>query len=130
SKAALEELARTNPVTVLQDVESMASVYKSIGLAVSAAGSTIWELLSFGVPVVCTSVAENQRPIGDAVSHYQVGIDVGFQASAQELVSAAAELLGDGATRLAMAERARKMIDGRGVWRVIDALQELAERRS
>jgi len=48
------------------NVRDMAALMHSAGMAISAAGSTIWELMAMGVPLIPVMVSENQK----VVSHY------------------------------------------------------------
>lgn len=50
-------------VHVHSDVSNMAELMGQAGLALSAGGSTLWELASLQVPVLAVLVAENQRVI-------------------------------------------------------------------
>ena len=59
---ALEAFARCHETVRLHtDVERMAEVVLGARLVVSAAGSTTWELLALGIPVLSVAVSENQR---------------------------------------------------------------------
>ncbi len=90
-------------------------------LAISAAGSTAWELAFMGVPTLLVSVAENQRPIAAELDRRGAAIDLGWHSDldatffTQQLQS----LLIDQETRSTMASSARGVVDGAGVDRVI-----------
>lgn len=57
----LKDLAAGNPCIILHhDVSKMADLMTSCDLAVSAGGTTLYELSACGVPTVCFSVVDNQ----------------------------------------------------------------------
>lgn len=59
--ADLRELAEVNPlIHIHQNVTEMAKLMQSCDLAVTAGGSTMYELCACGVPSVCFSWADNQ----------------------------------------------------------------------
>jgi spore coat polysaccharide biosynthesis protein SpsF len=133
-QAALAALERAWPtrLRVLYDVAQMAEVLRGASLAVTAAGSTVWELLALGVPPLLVAVAENQRAVCAGVAAAQVGLDLGFaEAVTPAQIAAQADALArDPAARAALAARGPRCIDGRGVWRAIDALLDAMERRA
>ena len=73
---ALEELAKQNSSLHLHyNVSNMASLMKQCDYAVSAAGTTLYELCALGIPAISISMADNQIPMAetfadvDAVSY-------------------------------------------------------------
>ncbi|MBR2122921.1 MAG: hypothetical protein IJ930_08380 [Lachnospiraceae bacterium] len=55
-----EKAAALPGVSVIQNTEDMAGLMAKCDLAVSAAGSTLWELCAMGVPVITYVLADNQ----------------------------------------------------------------------
>lgn len=53
-------------INVHMNVKDMATLMHQAGMAVSAAGSTVWELVAVGVPVIPVIVSENQK----VIKHY------------------------------------------------------------
>lgn len=78
-------------------------------IAVSAAGSTPYDLACAGVPAVLHAVAPNQEPIARAFA-------------AAGLAAADPSALGDAAVRGRLAMAGPRMIDGYGAYRARDAL--------
>jgi UDP-2,4-diacetamido-2,4,6-trideoxy-beta-L-altropyranose hydrolase len=93
-------------------------------LAVSAGGSTCWELAFMGVPAVVLSLAENQRELAASLERAGAGVDLGAaeQFEPAAVTAAVTELASDAARRAAMSAAGRRIIDGRGAMRVVDAL--------
>ncbi len=60
-KEALTRLSEVSPVTVHENVSDMAGLMSSCDLAVSAAGTTLYELCATGVPSASLIIADNQE---------------------------------------------------------------------
>ncbi len=52
----------TGPVTLHRDVSDVASVMARCRVAVSSAGSTLYELSAMGIPTITFTIADNQMP--------------------------------------------------------------------
>lgn len=104
------------------DARAMAAAISGVGLAVSASGSTVWELCCLGVPSVVWPIADNQRAIAAALNRAGVALAVGGVA---EALAAARSLMFSPEKRVAMGRKAWKLVDGRGAQRVVDQLRRL-----
>lgn len=60
-KEALTSLSENSPVTIHENVSDMAGLMASCDLAVSAAGTTLYELCATGVPSASLIIADNQE---------------------------------------------------------------------
>jgi spore coat polysaccharide biosynthesis predicted glycosyltransferase SpsG len=89
-------------------------------LAITAAGSTCWELAWSGIPIVAVPTAHNQEQLAEALASH--GIAVTVNPSEGELTcrltSTVAELISAPARRKEMATTGRKIVDGQGAERV------------
>lgn len=94
-------------------------------LAVSAAGSTSWELAFMGVPAALIVVADNQAGIATALAEKGVSLNLGRhqKLTAGGIAEALTLLIADGPRRQEMSRGARSLIDGHGVARVVAALR-------
>lgn len=140
--AAVDQLASAVPsVRILREVADMAALMAQADVALTAAGTTCWELAAAGVPMLVVPVAANQATVVQGILSAQAGITAGqapqaadpAQAlsalplpTAQELERALHRLLtlGD-AEWLAMSRAGQALIDGRGAARIADALAPL-----
>ncbi len=120
----LMQLQEENPrVHVLVDVADMWKHMSQADVAVSAAGSTMYELGAMGVPTVCCYYVENQRRIAEGFAT-KVGMcnagdfSVEPEAVLERLTEAACELVADGAKRKALSERMKRVADGQGAVRI------------
>lgn len=69
-KAALQTLAKQYPNILLhENVTDMASVMKQCDVAITAGGTTLYELCSLGIPNICFSMTDNQIGPGKDFHH-------------------------------------------------------------
>jgi RimJ/RimL family protein N-acetyltransferase len=97
-------------------------------LTISAAGTTVWELLCLGVPAALVCVADNQRPGYERVLTRRAAVGLGDAGRGLDLDRAAAtlrEVLDEAGLRRGLAAAGRRLVDGRGAWRVVGAWEQL-----
>ena len=106
------------------DVQNMAPLMGRADLALSASGSTVWELAHLGVPALLVVVADNQRPNAEALHQLGIAHHLGDaqDLDGEALKSALDALLNDPERRANMARLGQELVDGRGVERVVAAL--------
>lgn len=94
-------------------------------VAISAAGSTCWELAFMRLPALLVVVAENQNRVADRLEAAGAAINLGRQGavSPPEISRALLRLLRDRGEREAMARSGRNLVDGEGAARVVKCLQ-------
>jgi UDP-2,4-diacetamido-2,4,6-trideoxy-beta-L-altropyranose hydrolase len=95
-----------------------------VDLAVIGAGTTLWEAAFLGVPVVAVVVADNQAPqaFTPEVESFASVLDFRAQQSVASLVDECSRLLANSAERNRRSVAGRKLVDGFGAERVIDAI--------
>ncbi|WP_211267055.1 PseG/SpsG family protein [Nonomuraea candida] len=112
------------PITVIPPTDRLPELMAAADLVVTAAGSSIWELLYLGVPTALTWVADNQ--LGGYEELVGRGVAAGLgRAAEREAVAVLARLLADPAAREEHGRRGSGLVDGRGRERVADALLAL-----
>jgi UDP-2,4-diacetamido-2,4,6-trideoxy-beta-L-altropyranose hydrolase len=117
--AAAARAAR-HPVAMHRDPGDLAGLMAGAALALSAAGTTCWELAHLGVPAVLVVLADNQagNAAGLAAAGFALSLGVAARLSAPALREALAALLADPARRARMAAAGRRLVDGGGAARV------------
>lgn len=106
-------------LTIDRDVKDMSLLMTSTDVAISAAGSTLWELAALGVPTVAVIVAKNQWLAASAAAEKGMLRLVEPQEAAQE----AAALLSDFTARQSLSAAAHRQVDGHGAQRILEALR-------
>jgi UDP-2,4-diacetamido-2,4,6-trideoxy-beta-L-altropyranose hydrolase len=125
-RTILEEAINCSPlmIQVLTTVTDMPGLMAWADLAVSAMGSTSWELAFMGLPIVGTILAKNQQYIAESLAAAGIAINAGWHTdlAAEHLAHIIASLSVDSPARHQMSERGRALVDGRGAWRVVEAM--------
>ncbi len=129
-KKELREMASHNSaISIHESVSDMASIMKRADLALSAGGTTIYELCAVGVPTVVFSMADNQMEFVKAFDKAGAVKYAGDIRTDRRLVekivtwgTAAVENRG---FRKRMSEKAKSIIDGKGAVRIARGIMEL-----
>ncbi|MGE5396031.1 MAG: UDP-2,4-diacetamido-2,4,6-trideoxy-beta-L-altropyranose hydrolase [Chitinophagales bacterium] len=111
-------------IVLIRDAQNMPELMAWADLAITAAGSTAWEMAFMGLPSLVIILADNQRWIAEALEKKNVAVNLGhFENLAPDvMVNKLKWLMADVEERQRMSNSARTMIDGKGVYRVLDAL--------
>ena len=111
-------------IRVERDVRDMSELMAWADVAVSAAGSTCWELAFMGLPQITIVTVENQELVGAELA--AMGPVIGWgrltNRSAIDVTSALSKLCVAGPRRRAMSSGARQQVDGLGAERVASEL--------
>ncbi len=111
-------------ITVQRDVSNMAELMAAADLAISAAGSTCWELCLLGLPSLLLDVAPNQTALAKELDRTGCAIHVGNQTvSAENIAVGLEKLLRSHELRQSLSRRSRELVDGNGTGRVVSVLR-------
>lgn len=112
-----------------RNVDRMASLMSRVDMAITAGGSTCYELAHCGVPSIVMSIAENQKPIAQALNDRnvmfsidQLDAEFDFGKQGEHLKRAIRQLINDPVRRQQMSERGKQLVDGRGARRIAENL--------
>lgn len=114
-------------ITVLIDVEDMPAIMTNARVAVSAGGSTLYELAACGVPTITYSFTDNQ--IENVMAFSKMDImpyagDFRFDKDVvlEKIVNHVNRYYGDNETRLNVSDKMKNVCDGFGASRVADII--------
>lgn len=123
---AIQQRAGRDVEVVVADggVDDMAALLATCSVALSAAGSTAWELCATGVPMVLVTVADNQVPVAAELARRGAAVDAGplDSLTPSDAAVLVADLLADGSRCATLAASATAVVDGRGGERVVQAM--------
>lgn len=123
----LERAIRDLPFAIhlKKNITDMPPLIAWADVAVSAAGSTCWELALMGTPALLLVVAENQRPLAESLAALGVNfsLEIAAALTPDELTNTLRRIIVDTAARTTMIQRGQKLVDGYGVARVVQLLQ-------
>jgi UDP-2,4-diacetamido-2,4,6-trideoxy-beta-L-altropyranose hydrolase len=113
-------------IRVHRDVPTLAPLMAEADLAIGAGGSTSWERLCLGLPSIVITIAENQRPIAEALQEAMLvkWLGGGSEASEADIAASLEDLLVSGLDG-EWSARCLAVVDGLGVTRVVAALDEV-----
>lgn len=127
--AALETCAAKFPekIAIRRDVSNMAELMAYADVAISAAGSTCWELCLLGLSSILLDVADNQTPIAVELDRRGCALYAGSgnTVSPDDLADTLENLLASQDKRESMSLRSRQLVDGLGAERVLSAMREV-----
>jgi UDP-2,4-diacetamido-2,4,6-trideoxy-beta-L-altropyranose hydrolase len=106
------------------NVTNMPELMAWADLAVTAGGSTAWELARMGLPALMVVLADNQRAVARSCHDAGLARNLGWHAdvSAEAIAAALASLMHDAGARGRMSAAGRELVDGQGARRVRDAM--------
>lgn len=128
-RESLERLAKeAGNVQLHMDVKDMAGLMEQCDLAITAGGTTIYELAAMGIPFICFSYAENQEALTEYLGKQQVACFAGAyhkepQQVLQQMKLLTAKMCGDYEARKICSQQEKMMIDGKGAERLAQMLQ-------
>jgi UDP-2,4-diacetamido-2,4,6-trideoxy-beta-L-altropyranose hydrolase len=120
---AAEDLS--GKIRLKEDAANMPELMAWADIAVSAAGSTCWEMCMLGLPAILINVAENQLPIAEGLARLSISIHAGSSESVfpEKMAADIEGLLLSSDCRTAMSRRGRGLVDGDGSRRVVSELE-------
>lgn len=126
-RRTLLQMAQKHPqIRLCENVENMASLMSRCDLAASAAGTTLYELCAAGVPAISFTLADNQQNVARDMQQYAQLPYAGDVKAGKVLISNLHALLkslaSDYEARLRLSASMHAQIDGRGAWRIANAL--------
>lgn len=117
--------ADTGPMIAYhRGVKDMGGLIGKADLAISSAGSTVWELSLQGTPMILGASVPVEEPVGAGMAVKGAALYLGrfSDCPAEQLVAETVRVLQDSAVRRKLSATAAALVDGRGTERVIDAM--------
>lgn len=143
-KEGIRALAQSHDNFILhENVSDMRDLLEKMDLAVSAAGSTLYEICACGVPLITYTFADNQIPGAEAFHCLGLAMNIGdlreplstahsfavsdklALSSVQRIVDAVKEKSCDYTWRMEVGYKMQEMIDGFGADRMVKKILEL-----
>ena len=122
---ALRALLETSDgMQILSDVRDMGEQMRWCDLAISASGSTVWELALFRTPMLLATASSAEEPVAVSLKGADAALHLGRleDLDVASLAEAIAGVVGDEDTRSRLSVAAGGLVDGDGAGRVVDQM--------
>ncbi|OMF13098.1 UDP-2,4-diacetamido-2,4,6-trideoxy-beta-L-altropyranose hydrolase [Paenibacillus sp. FSL H7-0331] len=121
-----EKVTDIHSVQMYRNVTNMADLIWEQDLAVTAGGSTMYELACLGVPSLCVITADNQRDL--VGTFHSKGISIEINQDGDDFLNKFSTLVESSASRKEMSRIGRHTIDGKGKHRVAEYILHTVRR--
>jgi UDP-2,4-diacetamido-2,4,6-trideoxy-beta-L-altropyranose hydrolase len=125
-----KEIYEFDNIHLYENVRRMSEVILRSDLAISAGGSTLYELCACGTPAIAFILADNQAMIVEKLEELGYIFSLGwyYQFSDKELLSAIKKMYFDYEARAAYSKRMQKLVDGNGVKRIVNCISSMVRK--
>jgi UDP-2,4-diacetamido-2,4,6-trideoxy-beta-L-altropyranose hydrolase len=115
-----------------RNVDNMAELMLSADLCIGAGGTTTWERCCEGLPTITLILAENQKEIAENLDKEGALINLGWYYNVTENnIKKVIESLIDNPQKIvSISDKSRRLVDGKGVGRVIDTISSIVDDRN
>ena len=124
--SSLHEASSAAPfsIEIVHNAHSMADVMAWADFAISAGGSTCWELAFMGLPFLVIILAENQKAVAEGLENAGAAVNLGWHdcITPAQLLHSLLILAEDADARAELSKRSRTLVDGKGNERVLREL--------
>lgn len=112
-------------IDIISSPQSMLDIYLESDIAISAGGTSCYELAYFGIPNIIIAIADNQLNIAKEFDKKNVSIYLGRKEdfSSNKIKENVLKLVNDNLLRKKMAENGRSLVDGKGKKRIVDVIE-------
>jgi spore coat polysaccharide biosynthesis predicted glycosyltransferase SpsG len=116
-------------MNVFKNVKNMPELMAWADVAISAGGSTCWEMAFMGVPILVIVLAENQKDIALELEKAGAAASIGEWkegGSLWELKKVLKRFIHSPKRLMDMSKRGKTLIDGKGARRVVQAMSNVS----
>jgi len=113
------------PMHLERNVKDMPDLMAWADVAISAGGSTSWEMAFMGLPNIILILAENQRLTAELLDRRGASLNLGWhqEVSSTRIAEGLEELSMSSARRVAMSVRCVELVDGKGAERIVQKIR-------
>ncbi|MET3292093.1 UNVERIFIED_CONTAM: UDP-2,4-diacetamido-2,4,6-trideoxy-beta-L-altropyranose hydrolase [Brevibacillus sp. OAP136] len=121
-----KQLRRFPSATCVYQVKRVSAFMAKADVAITAGGTTVYELASLGCPSLILSVADNQKQVGSTMQEQQAGCYLGSNADLDlsTFTTVLNRLLASKEERRCLGVRAARLVDAKGALRVARHIRE------
>lgn len=114
------------PMRLQRNVTNMPELMAWVDMAISAGGSTCWELAFMGLPSILLILAENQRAIAQKQNLIGSAVSLGWheQILVETIAESVTVICGDYNRRLQLKQITQNLISGNGSFEILNRLKQ------
>jgi UDP-2,4-diacetamido-2,4,6-trideoxy-beta-L-altropyranose hydrolase len=111
-------------VNYITNSYDLSKVMSQTDFAITAAGSTVFELAHMGVPQIAFMIDENQEITGSKINEHGFGTCLGYLEDVfkDDFVNVFFEFLENTSLKTEMSSKGKKFVDGKGVDRIVEQI--------
>lgn len=119
-----DKYRRLKNVRLHINVESMSEIMSQSDIAITAGGSTVYELALLGIPSIIIATADNQLMLVDKMMRMAAAHFIGYVADLtdEQIINALDRTINDYEYRCLLSKNSRRIIDGKGAQRCVDEI--------
>lgn len=130
TSALKESYAANDHIVIYENVKSMKEIMRQCDVVLTATGSTIYEVSALGVPMIVFYFADNQRQGAEEINRKTDVINCGDfskmpESTVEKAVCALLRCVQEKEYRELLQQEERQLVDGRGAYRIAEALAKL-----
>lgn len=128
----LRDLSRNNTrITIYESVSKMSEIMLKSDIAISAGGSTLYELCACGTPTLAFIIAENQEPLVDMFCEKGYIQTLGWYNafSDEDFLLKLKFLCKDYDKRVLFSKKMQKLVDGEGANRIAETIIKISSKK-
>ena len=112
-------------IKLIKSPDNMADFYFESDIAISAGGTSCYELAYYGIPNLIITIAKNQLNIAKELEDQGISIYIGDKkdVESEKIKEKIKELINNHSLRKNMGLNGRKIVDGQGKKRIIDVME-------
>lgn len=114
-------------ITYLRSQKKMLDIYLQSDIAISAGGTSCYELAYFGIPTLIITIADNQLKVAQEMDNKNISIYLGEKnkIKSEQLLNNIKLLLNNYSLRINMSKNAKKLIDGKGKNKIVNFIEKM-----
>ena len=121
----LKKLAAEQPNIYLhENAHNMSELMRMCDVAISAAGTTLYELCACGIPTICFTIADNQRSAkkwqNAGIMYYAGNVEESIDDCVDNCYIGLKEYMADKSIRMDYSKKMQSMVDGYGAKRIAE----------
>lgn len=127
-KEIIENYAQDQQIEILINVSNIEHYMQRADVAISAAGTSLYELCACGTPTVCYTFAENQLENAKQFDLDDVMIyagDLRDESTMLSIINKTETLISDFSKRNELSRKMMQLVDGQGAFRIIKKMEEV-----